>query len=257
MGGGEERPAAYTGRYESERRGGEGGPVVDTERYGTGHVYRDRVRWGPILAGVFVALSVSALLGLLGLAIGATAWDPQAQQGEAFGWGFAIWGVIVLILAFGAGGWIAARSASVPGEPTAGLLNGAMVWAVGVPVMFWVLTGTFGTIMGPAAMMAQSMPEQGQQTYATPREDPQAQQPADQVEPEEAQTAVNTGAWGTLIALLLGLCAAAGGGYLGGASGDDRHKHRQDRDRDRDRDREREHASRRQSGSPPPPTTEP
>lgn len=235
MGGGEERPVGY-GRYEKDY----------VARYETDYSYRDKVHWGPILAGVFVALSASAVLGLLGLAVGAAVWDPTAAQEEGFGWGATIWGTIVLILSFGAGGWIAARSSAAPGEQI-GVLNGAMVWAVGVPVMFWVLTGTFGAIMGPAAMMAQGMSDaQADQIYATPRAQPEAQQQQEPaMEPEQAQEAFNIAAWGTLIALLLGLGAAAGGGYLGGAGRGREH-------------REHEHHERGPgSPGPPPPTTEP
>lgn len=35
----------------------------------------DRVRWGPILAGTFAALTALAVLNTLGTAIGLSAWD--------------------------------------------------------------------------------------------------------------------------------------------------------------------------------------
>ena len=40
------------------------------ETYSVGGRPGDRVRWGPIIAGLFVALSALTLLGLLGAAIG-------------------------------------------------------------------------------------------------------------------------------------------------------------------------------------------
>ncbi|MEX2670620.1 MAG: hypothetical protein WD294_00780 [Phycisphaeraceae bacterium] len=217
--------------------GGEGyrttGPFGGEERINR-YESADRVRWGPILAGVFVALSVSALLGLIGLAVHAAIWDPAQPAGEAAGWGWTIWGIVVLLLSFGAGGWIAARSSAI-GSQQNGLLNGAMVWAVAVPVMFWVLTGTFGAIMGPAAMMAQAMPDQEvEQIFAMPAEgqeqQPQQQQQQQPVDPQQAQEAMNLAAWGTVIALLLGLGAAAAGGFLGGKADEP-----QDRDRYRGR----------------------
>jgi hypothetical protein len=36
----------------------------------------DRVRWGPILAGTFAALTALAVLSTLGTAIGLSAYDP-------------------------------------------------------------------------------------------------------------------------------------------------------------------------------------
>lgn len=199
--------------------GGEGYRPAEQEQV----TYWDRVRWGPILAGVFVMLSVMTVLGLLGLAVQAAVADPMAP-GEAAGWGWTIWSIIVLIVSFGAGGWIAANSAAVRSQQS-GLLNGAMVWAVGVPVMFWVLTTVFGAVMGPAAMMAQGADIQMEQIYATPAEPEQQQQQQPEAE-ADAQEAINIATWGTLIALLLGLGAAAGGGYLGGRPHTGEHRKR-------------------------------
>lgn len=181
----------------------------------------DRVRWGPILAGVFVTLSMTVLLGLLGLAVQA-ALGAMTDPGEATGWGWLIWGVIVLLVSFGAGGWIAARSAALKSEQS-GLLNGGMVWAVAIPVMFYLLPTLFGTLMGPAAMMAQgAMGQQQQQQPGQPGQifGIEQQQPGQQpmVEESEVDTAANVATWGTLIGLLLGLGAAAGGGYFAGKS---------------------------------------
>lgn len=239
--------------------GGEGyrttGPFGGEERIDR-YENKDRVRWGPILAGVFVALSVSALLGLIGLAVHAAVWDPTQPAGEAAGWGWTIWGIVVLLVSFGAGGWIAARSSAI-GSQQNGLLNGAMVWAVAVPVMFWVLTGTFGAIMGPAAMMAQAMPDQEvQQIFAMPAEGQEQQQQAQQQQPDaqQAQEAMNLAAWGTVIALLLGLGAAAAGGYLGGKADEPPQGRRHDRDRDRGPDIDTGSGTHTTTRSTPPPS---
>ena len=60
---------------------------------------RDRVRWGPIIAGLATALTTLLMLSLLGLAIGLTvvnAGDAAAQGGAPDGLGrnSAIWGAI-------------------------------------------------------------------------------------------------------------------------------------------------------------------
>ena len=104
----------------------------------------DRVRWGPILAGLFAALATLAVLAILGLAIGASAFTP-GDQGSTFGLGAGIWGAVSTLLAFGVGGWIAARTAAVRGR-SSGILNGAMVWFVAIPLLIYALGAGIGAI---------------------------------------------------------------------------------------------------------------
>src|SRR3954467_15377992 len=82
----------------------------------------DRVRWGPILAGTFAALTALAVLNTLGSAIGLSAWDP-GDDARRFAIGAGIWGVISLLLSFGIGGFIAGRSEALRGSGN-GMLNG-------------------------------------------------------------------------------------------------------------------------------------
>ncbi|MEZ0266637.1 MAG: hypothetical protein ACAI43_18055, partial [Phycisphaerae bacterium] len=82
----------------------------------------DRVRWGPIIAGLFAALSTLAVLGVLGIAVGASAYDP-GDSARNFGIGAGIWGAVSALLAFFIGGWLAARAAAVKGTSN-GVLNG-------------------------------------------------------------------------------------------------------------------------------------
>src|ERR1051325_717058 len=98
----------------------------------------DRVRWGPIIAGLFAALSLLALLSVLGVAIGLSAYDP-GDDPRRFGVGAGFWGGISMLVAFFFGGWLTARSAAIRGTNN-GLLNGALVWAVAVPLMAYLLT---------------------------------------------------------------------------------------------------------------------
>src|SRR3954467_15828776 len=74
----------------------------------------DRVRWGPILAGTFAALTALAVLSTLGAAIGLSAYDP-GDDTRRCAIGAGVWGVITMLLAFGFGGWLAARSSAVRG----------------------------------------------------------------------------------------------------------------------------------------------
>ncbi|HWP40581.1 MAG TPA: hypothetical protein VNL70_06605 [Tepidisphaeraceae bacterium] len=190
----------------------------------------DRVRWGPILAGLFAALSTLTVLSVLGLAIGLSAWDP-AQNIRAWSWGAGIWSILSALISFLVGGWIAARSAATVGERN-GLLNGAMVWAVAIPLLLFLLGGGFASLAQIAvagsdrqvvyldrsgqtlfdrARMAAGTVDTGDTTTAAEQSQPRAVTPPS----EKARRDAAVGAWWTLISLVLGLCAAAVGGLTG------------------------------------------
>src|SRR5689334_6377612 len=104
----------------------------------------DRVRWGPILAGLFAAMSTLAVLSILGIAVAGSAYDP-GDNPRNFGIGAGIWGAVSALIAFFIGGWLAARSAALRGHD-AGVLNGAMVWVVTIPLMLYMLMGGVGAL---------------------------------------------------------------------------------------------------------------
>ncbi len=210
----------------------------------------DRVRWGPIIAGLFTALSTLALLGVLGLAVGFSSYDAQDRL-RNFGIGAGVWGAISALAAFFIGGLVAARTAAVAGRNN-GAWQGAMVWVVAIPMLLYLLT----SIVGSAARTTASAAGQAAQTTATAGAaaadaanaaadaDPDAAQQAsaklpsgqemqsaaqdaaqqvrDKVSqvatPQNAEAASEDaakGAWGTLISMVLGLVAATVGGLLG------------------------------------------
>jgi hypothetical protein len=91
---------------------------------------RDWIRWGPIWAGLLMALASFLLLSVLALAIGAQAVELIGAAGTVAtitGWATAIIGLI----AFFVGGWVAGAT-SAPRGTAAGLLNGLLVWALGI-----------------------------------------------------------------------------------------------------------------------------
>src|SRR5205085_11529330 len=112
----------------------------------------DRVRCGPICAGLFAAPSLLALLSVLGMAVGLSAYDP-GDNARRFGVGAGIWGAISMLLAFFFGGWLTARTAALRGTNN-GLLNGALVWAVAIPLMAYVLTAGAARMADTAANTA-------------------------------------------------------------------------------------------------------
>ena len=205
----------------------------------------DRIRWGPILAGVFAAMTAAAVLSTLGAAIGMTAYD-RTDDSRTFAIGAGVWGGITMLIAFALGGWLTARSAAVRGRNN-GLLNGVMVAGVGIPLLMF-LVGSASTLMthaelsngrdtqaeqrmtnsGPAAgfdSAVQAGAQMGSGGDAQAAQQP-SQQPGQQDRAAQTEQAADNGsraAWGTLIALLLAIGASAVGGYLGARDTDRDH----------------------------------
>src|SRR5918997_1682768 len=100
-------------RYETDARTVGDRPIVDGQRHLGSHSgtqvgedvmpVRNRVQWGPIIAGVLTAIATLLILTVLGLAIGASALEPR-EVGESLGVGAAIWGALSAIIAFFLGG---------------------------------------------------------------------------------------------------------------------------------------------------------
>jgi len=159
------------------------------------------------------------LLSILGLAIGLTTYETGDQL-RNFGLGAGIWGAVSTIVAFVLGGWVAAHSAGVRGRSNA-LLNGAMVWAVAIPLIMYLLGSGAGSLMNTATnAAAASVPALTQNANGTDvtAAANAAQAQAQQVDPATVDAAAQkagNAAWGTLVALLLGLVAAVGGGLMG------------------------------------------
>ena len=180
---------------------------------------RDRVRWGPIVAGLATALTSLVMLSLLGVAIGLTvvnAGDAAAQGGapEGLGRNSTIWGALAGLIAFFLGGWVAGRSAAVF-DRRWGALNGALVFLIAVPVLLWLASMGLGTVLGTLGSFAGGLnpdPGTAQNAADQARQAAQNTQPADIA--RAAETARNA-AWGALLGMILGLGASAVGGMLG------------------------------------------
>jgi len=195
---------------------------------------RDRIRWGPIVAGVVTAFAVLLFLTVLGIALGISALggDDAGTWGTAAG----IWGGLSLLVSFFVGGWMAARSAATLSESD-GPLNGFVTGAATLLVLLWLATtavtgalgffaSTVGDIAGaaaPAAMEAieqGAIPEEAETAVDEAVEDPEAVVPAEaeeaaQAAADTAAEAAGPGAWGTTIAILLAIGAATLGGMVG------------------------------------------
>src|SRR3954467_6992189 len=108
----------------------------------------DRIRWGPIIAGLFAALKTLAVMAVLGVAVAGSTYDP-GDSARAFGIGAGVWSAVSALLAFFVGGWLASRTAAVRGDT--GVLNGTMVWVVAIPLMLYMIMGGVGALFRTTA----------------------------------------------------------------------------------------------------------
>ena len=169
---------------------------------------RDQVRWGPVWAGLIVALSTFLLLELLSLAFG---WlTPGSNAGTRTG---VVSGILGLI-AFFLGGLVAGATAMWK-HPGAGLLHGIMVWALGVVSIVLIATLGGGALFGSVADTLARVANLSRTDLSN-------------VDATQALSAARSGAkWGVL-GLALSLAAAG----LGGLTGAKMWPRNKDRDRD-------------------------
>jgi hypothetical protein len=182
---------------------------VEADIQPASNLFRDRVRWGPIIGGLATAMTSMLILSLFGLAVGLTsvnAGDAAATGAlpENTGTTAAIWGAVSAIISFFLGGFVAGRTASVFSRGW-GSMNGAMVFLIGVPVMLWLAGQGLGTLMGTFSGYAGDIANNAQGTA----------QNTSPVEVARTAEQIRNGAWGSLLAALLGLGAAALGGSAG------------------------------------------
>ena len=149
---------------------------------------RDRVRWGPIVAGLLVALAAFLLLSTLASAIG------LATMGGDAGPAIGIATAVIALVSFLIGGFVASRTAVVRGRDN-GLLNGFLVWALSIPLVLLLAGMGLGAVLGAAGELF------GQ--VRTPE--------APDVDPQQAQDALRAGSLGAFISLALPAAAAATG----------------------------------------------
>lgn len=102
------------------------------------------VRWGAILAGVAVGISVQMVLTLLGIATGLTMTEFNA--GETVGRGPLLWaGFSILASAF-VGGYVSARMSGLK-RKIDGILHGAVSWAVTILIFLVLATSAGGLLL--------------------------------------------------------------------------------------------------------------
>ncbi len=118
------------------------------------------IRWGAVLAGVAVGISVQLVLTLLGIASGLSL--TSVQTGEVPGTGALIWAGISMLIAALIGAYVAGRMSGLK-RKTDGVLHGVVSWAV-TTLLFVVLatsaggsllSGLFSSVTQGASSVAQ------------------------------------------------------------------------------------------------------
>lgn len=102
------------------------------------------IRWGAVLAGVAVGISVQLVLTLLGIATGLSATD--VEQGEMVATGPLIWAGISMLIAAFIGGYVAARMTGLK-RKVDGVMHGVVSWAVTTLLFAMLATSAGGSMM--------------------------------------------------------------------------------------------------------------
>lgn len=180
-------------------------PVVD---------YHDRVRWGPILAGIVIAIGTQLVLSALGIAVGGSigAGGPPGTDAGEIGLGIGIWSIISLLISLFVGSWVMASTCGPMNKKTA-MLNGAILWATTLAVSSWLLASGVSGMFGVIAANTGQIIEQAQQPGGL-----QVPQTAPNITPEQAEAISRNAAragWSFLFGALLGLIASLIGATVG------------------------------------------
>lgn len=196
---------------------------------------RDRVRLASVVAGLLTTIATLIVLSVLGIAIGLATFDANAPS--PIGLGAGIWGGISALIAFGLGGFVAARSAATASGPRNGVLNGAIVWMAAVFLIVLLLGNGIGTLLGVAGTVASTAVTAAAPVAAEAAANPNAvataavaapaagaalsttiQNVQEQITPariEQTAQDVSEGAWGALLSLGLSAAASLIGGAIG------------------------------------------
>ncbi|MDO8861634.1 hypothetical protein Q6D67_07960 [Haliea sp. E1-2-M8] len=113
-----------------------------------------RASWGAIFIGVVITMVVQLLLGILGLAIGASVIDPmqEANPVDGIGMGAGIYWVISSMISLFAGGYAAGALTTVQNR-RARTLHGVTVWGLATLFLFLTIGSGVGGLIGGAANM--------------------------------------------------------------------------------------------------------
>ncbi len=172
------------------------------ETEGMGVRMLPRLSWGPVIAGVLLALAAHVVLGLIGAAIGFAAAPADSR---AVGAGAAIWALITPFVATALGAWLAVRMAGREDEAGSNL-HGVMVWCIGLIAGAIFLAGTAASGTMAAGTAASGNADALRRITGTPRA--QVSAPATEARTDAAAKAAAAMAGGAAMAGLCGLLGA-------------------------------------------------
>jgi hypothetical protein len=190
----------------------EGDVIAETPVVARVTDYHDRVRWGPIISGLLVALATQLILSAMFAAIGAgnveASGRPRTITGDIAG-GVGIWSTVALLISLFTGGWVTTRACGPMNRSTA-ILNGAILWATTLAVSSWLLASGVSGAFGIAASNAGEVVNQLQGRAV---DIPQANVSAQQT--RELAAGVRQGLWWFVFGSMLGLVASMAGAVTG------------------------------------------
>jgi hypothetical protein len=166
---------------------------------------RDRVRWGPIWAGLITTFTLFLILELLLYSVGALSFQfNSGTVGVSAPWVTALVG----LLAFFVGGWVAEATSAVRGT-SAGLLNGFLVWGLGTVAILLLSSFGMGTFFG---MLGQAVSLIVGRIAFDALGNPG-------ISPDQIRELARSAAWWAFLSMILSAIAAALGGWAGSKSG--------------------------------------
>jgi uncharacterized membrane protein YsdA (DUF1294 family) len=119
-------------------------PEIQHEKWKPWHV-----NWTAIWVGVLASFSAILVFGLLETAVGAHLIDPDHRvvHLKTLGMSALVFGVFGAFLSFVVGGWVAGKIAGIlHAEP--GMLYGAIVWLLTIPILVVMAGAGASTLMG-------------------------------------------------------------------------------------------------------------
>lgn len=176
--------------------------------------YHDRVRWGPIISGLLIALATQLVLSAVGAGNGSSlisSTGAPRSNVPSVATGVGIWIIISLFISLFIGGWVTAR-ASGPMKRSTAIFNGIILWATTLVIGSWLLTkgvtGTFGLVASNAGAVI-NQAQQGGVNLPNNVPNLTAQQS------REIASSVATAGWSFAFGSLLGLVASLIGAAVG------------------------------------------
>jgi len=162
---------------------------------------RSHVSWGSVIAGSLLSISILILSSSLAYACGVPAYSGQEMA--VYGWGAGLWAVITSIIAFYAGGCLAAYMSSAA-DYRYHMLHGVLTWALALPLLLIILSWGGVAASGTVSEGVRTM--QFHPAFRQPN-----------------WSGLTGASWGAFISLACGLIfAAIGGATMAGTRGRNR-----------------------------------